>query len=128
MFTFVYLYEWMTIFKYSRFFKNVGFPVSNNNVFYPHSLNLYFGKKWICCFSCLTHVKWPSADRCMNNVKKWLYLSSCQESGTNICMVFLNLNTPFNISVQAWCPLFKPDVHLIWSLRLSKLFQAHIHY
>lgn len=45
MFTFVYLYEWMTRFKYSRFFKNVGISVSNINVFYPHSNNLYFWEK-----------------------------------------------------------------------------------
>lgn len=141
MFTFVYLYEWMTTFKYSRFFKNVGISVSNINVFYPHSNNLYFGEKRhkLLLRLCLTHVKWPSADRCMNNVQNG-YISNCQESVTNVCMVILNQTHPLTESRAriVGCPF---NVHLIWSFWMhlnsssfffymtsifSKLFQSFI--
>lgn len=115
MFTFVYLYEWMTTFKYSRFFKNVGISVSNINVFYPHSNNLYFREKRhkLLLLLYLTHVKWPSADRCMNNVQNGC-ISNCQESITNVCMVILNRTHPLTESRASieGCPF---NVHLIWS-------------
>lgn len=62
---------------------------------------------------CLTHVKWPSADRCMNNVQN-SYISNCQESVTNVCMVILNRKHPLTESRASivGCPF---NVHLIWS-------------
>lgn len=62
---------------------------------------------------CLTHVKWPSADRCMNNVQN-SYISNCQESVTNVCMVILNRTHPLPESRASivGCPF---NVHLIWS-------------
>lgn len=116
MFTFVYLYEWMTTFKYSRFFKNVGISVSNINVFYPHSNNLYFGEKRhkLLLRLFLTHVKWPSADRCMNNVQN-SYISNCQESVTNVCMVILNRTHPLTESRASivGCPFNACPLNLI---------------